>query len=591
VGFVLAVLGGIATAAAVRDVVKVRVDLIAARETMRRLVNDPVTLRTAEGRTAATAQITSTLTALAGTRDRLAGSIPITMAQAVPGLRAQRAGMLALVDDVSSAATAGRDLLLGAESIGDGVQVKDGSVPLDGIRSFEASVREAGQAIGGLARSARGLWGPLGDARQEFDELAISSSARLAGGADALRAAQSFMGATEDRRYLIAIQNNAEMRDQGMVLSYAVARFSGRRLIFEGSGSVGRLRLDRPTATPVPEGTEEVFGFTMPTRFWQSVNATADFAFSGQAMVDMYRQATGEEVDGVIAIDVPGIAALLRVLGPVQVPGIPEPVSAGNAARVLLKDLYDGLPPFDDRSDRRERLGEVTEAVIGRLTSGTTNAVAVGQELAGAALGGHFRLWSRVGEEEEIFERTGLGGGPAASKADRTFHVAVENRTATKLDYYVKPSVRQEVQLTRAGTAVVRTTVTIDNQAPADAAPSYQLGPDPFTKKPGDYVAWVLLWGPAGSRQLSGGVEESGLNLSQRVVDIAAAQRREVTFETVIPDAVRDGVFELRLVPQPRLEPMPAEVKVSAEGWSIKGDGTWTGVLNRVQILTWRVDR
>ena len=588
---VLAVVSVVALAAALRDLAKVRADLITARATMERLVNDPLTLRTPEGRAAATTMITSTLASLAGTRGRLTDSVPISMAKAVPGLRAQRTGILTLVDDVTSAATAGRDLLAGAESITDGVQVKNGSVPVDGIGKLEAQVRDAGRVLGGLTRSARGLWGPLGDARREFDELAASSAARLHGGADALQAAQSFMGATSDRRYLIAIQNNAEMRDQGMVLSYAVARFSGRRLIFEESGSVGRIRLDRPTETPLPDGTREVFGFTMPRQFWQSVNGTADFPLSGQIMVDMYRQVTGQQLDGVIAIDVPGIASLLRVLGPVAVPGIPEPISAGNAARVLLKDLYDGLPPFDDRSDRRERLGEVTEAVIDRLTNGTANAVAVGQELAKAAMGGHFRLWSRVPEEEEVFERTGLGGGPAVSQPDRTFHVAVENRTGTKLDYYVKPSVRQDVHLTRAGTAVVRTTVTVDNQAPANAAPSYQLGPDPFTEKPGDYLAWVLLWGPAGSTHSTGGVAESGLNLAQRVVDVAAAQRREVSFDTVIPDAVRDGEFDLRIVPQPRLEPMAAEVNLTADGWQIEDDATWAGPLDRVRTLTWRVTR
>jgi len=89
-------------------------------------------------------------------------------------------------------------------------------------------------------------------------------------------------------------------------------------------------------------------------------------------------------------------------------------------------------------------------------------------------------------------------------RADRTFHVAVENRIATKLDYYVKPSVKQDIRLTKEGALVVHTTVVVDNQAPVgQTTPSYQLGPDQFTKKPGDYLAWVLLWGPAQSRGAS----------------------------------------------------------------------------------------
>ena len=43
----------------------------------------------------------------------------------------------------------------------------------------------------------------------------------------------------------------------------------------------------------------------------------------------------------------------------------------------------------------------------------------------------------------------------------------------------------------RDGSAVVSTTITLDNQAPQDAQPSYQMGPDQFTSRPGDYVGWL----------------------------------------------------------------------------------------------------
>ncbi|HWC12396.1 MAG TPA: DUF4012 domain-containing protein, partial [Acidimicrobiales bacterium] len=400
----------------------------------------------------------------------------------------------------------------------------------------------------------------------------------------------SFMGAEGDRRYLVALQNNSEMRDQGMVLSYAIARFEGGRLVFDGNGPIHELRLAEPASTPVPPETAEVFGFLEPTRVWQSVNATADFAWSARAMVDMYGKATGESIDGIIAIDVPGMSGVLRAIGPVQVPDIAAPINANNVARILLHDMYEGLPPLSDRSDRREQLGEVTKAVIERLTASDQDPVALGKELADAAKGGHVRLWSAVPEEEEVFERTGLGGGPATIDADRTFHLAVENRTATKLDYYVKPSVRQEIQLTPQGSAVVRTTVTIDNTAPVDAAPSYQLGPDNFTERPGDYLAWGLLWAPAGSSQ-AGATPESGLMLSQQVAGVSAGQRREMTFDTVIPNAVRDGRLELRLVPQPRLWPVDLEVELDAPGWDVDGAESWKGRWDQVRVFSWRVER
>ncbi len=308
-------------------------------------------------------------------------------------------------------------------------------------------------------------------------------------------------------------------------------------------------------------------------------------------MVDMYRQATGEQIDGIIAIDVPGVIGVLRAIGPVQVRGIAEPVGPDNAARILLHDLYEGLPPVSDQSPRREQLGEVTKAVIQRLTDTDQDPVALGKELGDAARGGHVRLWSAAPSEEEVFERTGLGGGPATVAADRTFHLAVQNRTATKLDYYVQPSVRQEVQLTPQGSAIVRTTVVLANTAPVGAPPSYQLGPDGFsTQKPGDYLGWVLLWSPAGSTQ-PGGVTESGLALSQQVAEVIAGQRRELSFDTVVPEAVRDGRLELRLVPQPRLVPVNLEVELKAPGWRVDGEKSWKGPWNQVLAFSWEVSR
>jgi len=582
-----------AAALGINDLRGIRSDLTTARNTLQQAVNDPGALRTPEGRAATIAGVEVAQVSIRRASQRAVGSLPLRGAGLVPGLRAQRNGIVRLIADSDTAARAGHALLSKVDSLAERNQLRDGVVPLDAARELGGELRSTGAVFGGLVRSADGLWGPLADGRRRFDDLARGGASRLGDGADAVGAALTFAGAGGDRRYLVAVLNNAEMRDQGAVLQYVIAKFTGSRLSFDGGGSVGDLSLDRPAPTPLPPGTESVFGSIRPTQVWQSVNATADFALSGRAMADMYRQATGKPVDGVIAVDVPGLAAILRVVGPVVVPGITGPVDAQNVGRVLLNDLYQGVPFAGDQSGRREKLGDVTRAVIERLTTGSTDAVGLGRELGDAAKGLHLRLWSASPTEEDVFERTGLGGGPAVTGADRTFHLAVENRTATKLDYFVKPSVRLDIELNEQGTLIVRTTVALDNQAPVgETRPSYQLGPDQFMKKPGDYLAWVLLWGPSGSRQLQGGVDESGLNLSQYVADVAAGERREVVFRTVIPNAVREGRVEIRLVPQPRLEAVPLEISFKATGWKTSGaPASWLGPWDRVLIFAWEARR
>ena len=587
---VLALSAAVVAALGLADVLRARSELNGARTALQTAVDDPAALGTPEGRTAALVQADGALASIANARSRLTGSPALTLAGVVPGLRGQRAGMVDLIDDAAAAAGAGRELLAAVDGLAERTQLRDGVLPLEGLGALQQQVRIAGDTIGGRAGDSGRLWGPLGDARRQFDDVAASTSRRLTEGAEALGAARTFLGAGGPRRYLVVAQNNAEMRDQGAVLSYVLITFDNGRMARERQGSVADLTLTAPTSTPVPPGTQEVFGSIAPTQTWQSVNASADFAFSGRAMTDMYRQATGQPVDGVVALDVPAHAALLRAVGPVAIEGVAEPVTADNVGRLLLNDFYQGLGPSSDQTVRRERQGDVVRAVLERVTGGDHDAVTLGRALGTAAGGGHLRLWSAEPGEESVFERTGLGGGPATKEPDRTFHLAVQNRTASKLDYFVKPSVRQDVRLTNQNTAVVRTTVVIENQAPANADPSYQFGPEAFTEKPGDYLGWVLLWGPEGSRQVQNGVAESGLNLSQFVVAVPAGDRREVVFETIVPDAVRDGKLRWRLVPQPRLEPMQLTVALQAEGRSVGGSPTESQVpWDRIRNLTWTV--
>src|SRR5207302_7912113 len=101
---------------------------------------------------------------------------------------------------------------------------------------------------------------------------------------------------------------------------------------------------------------------------------------------------------------------------------------------------------------------------------------------------------------------------------------------------------RQKIRLTDAGTAIVQSTIVVENTAPVGAPPSQQLGPgDSSTSHPGDYIAWVLLWGPAGSTQDSS-VEESGLQLGQTILFVPAGKTQAAAVvDTVIPKAVKNG--------------------------------------------------
>lgn len=567
--------------------------MTSARLGLRRVTREPELLRTAEGRASVLHQVDAARRQVDAAEHRIKHSLPLSALRVVPGLSTQRAGALRIVADSRTGAEAGRQLLSDVDRLAAGNSVTGGAIPLAKLAELQASVAQAGNRLHSAIGSSAGLWGSLRAARKQFDADARQASDRLLGAADGLQAARTFLGGDAPKTYFVAIQNNAEIRDQGMVLSYAVVHADDGRLTLVKNGPITDLRLAAAAPVPVPSGTSAVFGSISPTRLWQSVNATADFAWSGAAMRAMYRQQTGQDVDGVIAIDVPGLAAVLSVVGPVPVAGLSEPLTAADASRELLHDLYQYPPGEKAGSVREDRVTTAaTKAVVDQLTNGSFDGIALGQELGDAAAGGHLKLWSRFPAEETSFEHSGLGGGPAVVDADRTFHVAIESRAPTKLDYYVRPHIDQHVTLTSDGDAVVQTTITVENTAPMGAPASEQLGPgNNATARPGDYIAWVLLWGPAGSAQ-DASVGESGLQLTQTVLYVPAGKSQQAaTVNTVIHGAVRDGKLDLRLVPQPRVTPMDVTVSLSAPGWNVLGAPTRHVTWARIQHITWSVTR
>jgi hypothetical protein len=586
----IVLLGALLSAAGWHDLTTARAQLNEARLGFAAVVNNPASLRSPDGRAGALRTVDDALGSVRRARGNVRGSTPLRLAGWLPGLHRQRAGVLDLVDDAESGAVASRQLLVDVDGLAGSTVLTDGALPLDGLERLERALRDAGGRLEHLSRTPRGLWPSVAFARRQLNDVASTTSTRLINAADGLAAARTFVGAAGPRRYFVAVQNNAEMRDQGMVLSYAVVSFRDGRMTVEHTGPIAELALSKPADIGIPPGTLAAFRSLEPTRQWQSVNATADFGWSAKAMTVMYRQATGQDVDGVIALDVPGLAALLRVVGPIDVAGAAEPVTADNASRILLHDFYD-LVPRGDQTLRKERLAEFAAAVVARLSTGSHDAVALGREIGAAAGGGHFRLFSTDAREERVFERTGLGGGPADTASDRTFHISVQNGTATKLDYFVRQHVRMDVYLSERGTAVVRTALTVHNTAPSNGKPSYQLGPDGFKqKRPGEYVARVYYWGPQGGRQVNS-LPEAGLLLDARGLVVEPGAARLLEFETAIPDAVRSGRLDLRLVPQASLVPADLDVRLHAPGWHVAGEAHRTLAWDRTTTMSWDVAR
>jgi len=526
----------------------------------------------------------------ASAQTRLRRAPLLRVAGVIPGLSTQRDGLLRAVAVAHDAAVIGDRLTRQVEELRDGLIVRNASIDLGAVKRLADAAHDAGVALQALPRTHRGAqWSPLASATRALDDELGDTARRLTRGADTMVVTHDLLGGNGARRLLIALQNNAEMRDQGMVLSVAVAETNNGALRVTRSGSVVELALNRPvTDVTLPQGTRDVFGSLAPLQYWQSVNASADTALAGASITSMYKAATGDAIDGVVALDVPALAGLLAVTGPVNVPGVGE-VSAVNANQLLLNDLYVNRSQADAAA-RREQLSDVLGAVIARIQASSLSSTSLISSLGDASAGGHMWATAARPEHQSALRRAGLSGTPGRVLPERTIHVAVQNGSASKVDFFVDPKVEVNVSVTPDGTAVIRTRVTVPNATPANPPASEQFGPFLPGDTPGNYRARVYFWGPSNGDQLNS-VFESGLRLNFINAQVPPGESKTVEFTTAVPNAVRNGHLRLRFVPQPRVRPAELQINVSGLGWKVRGAGSQTLSWDRTLNLSWQLDR
>ena len=583
---VVVLLGAFIVYAGYAALERARTQLTTAELSISSVSHNPSLLTSAVGRAELRSALTTIDAQASSAASTVNGSTALNILSFFPIVGRQVDGTRNLVNDLHTTSTQATDLLgsldqLTAHSTATNINLAD-------LNNLTTQVASSLHVLNGLPTSTAGLIGPVRSAQAKFNADITRVTSLLANGHRALTYALPLLGADGPRTYFLAAQNNAEMRDQGAVLSWALINTSNGSYSANSPQSVDTLPLYSPAPYPLPAGTEEVFGPLEPTQIWQSTNATADFPLSGPVMASMYTKAThGATVNGVIAIDVIGLKDLLTLTGPVSVPSIDKVVTSANVVPLTLHTLYKQFPAGDPQGARHDVLSTIAKAVVDNLKHSKVDVGALVKTLAKATQGRHLLVWDANPRDEATVAAFGASGSVSAVDPTDTFHLAVESAVAAKLDYYIRTSVSYQVQVAPSGDAYVSTQVTIHNLAPRGAKGSYVLGPDHVNSfTPGEYVSRIYLWSPAGSL-VAGGINESGLVVNPTSAVVDAGSSTEIGFQTVIPHAVTHGVYRLHLIPQSSLVAQATTVSFSGQGVALTPSRTFS--LIKPVTLTYRV--
>lgn len=338
-----------------------------------------------------------------------------------------------------------------------------------------------------------GLVGPLDDARNRFAKRLSEVKDTLADAGVVTAAFETFFG--EPGRYLVLAANNAEMRSgSGMWLSAGVLTVTDGRL---------ELGAMRPTADLVlPEGAvvapaemDALWDWLAPTSEWRNLSASPRFDVTAPLALEMWNAATGETLDGVVALDPIALQALLAAQGSIEVDG--HELDDDNVLRYIFYDQYHEGDPAS--YERRERLSAIASATLDALDSRDLETATLVDGLSAAASGRHVLAYAVDPVVQEGWEVAGIEG---ALDEDSVL-VSVLNIGGNKLDQFLAVDADVSVEDEGADGMAVTLQVRMRNDAPRDE-PAYVVGPHPNSGVgEGVYDGVVALTVPGDAAALS----------------------------------------------------------------------------------------
>ena len=174
---------------------------------------------------------------------------------------------------------------------------------------------------------------PFGRVRSEVQQAASNASLAV----QAAAVMPDMLGGDGPRHYFVAFMTPSESRGlDGFIGSYGLLTADAGHISLTRSGPISDIENALPSGGAKLTGPIDYlarYGAFQPGLFPQDATYSPDLPSVSAVLSQLYPQAGGTSLDGVLAIDPYGLAALLNFTGPINVPGLATPLTSANAAR------------------------------------------------------------------------------------------------------------------------------------------------------------------------------------------------------------------------------------------------------------------
>ena len=464
--------------------------------------------------------------------------------------------------------------LLGlADTLSPGGLVDSGTVRLQPIVDAAPVLRQAEARLQAatehLDRLPADTWLEPADrsrAALRADLVRITDQLRPAGQAADLL--PDLLGRNGTRRYFVGLENEAESRGIGGIPgAFAIVTADHGRLSFDRFDSdtaLSRVRTRIDLARDLGSDYAGRYRAADPANTFANSTISPDFSQAARIWAAMWQAASGQRIDGALAIDPTAISYLLKVTGPARLAD-GSTVTGDQVVSLTQQALYRTHP---DKAARKAYLLGIARGISARLLSAHGSAELV--RAATRAAGEHRILaWSADPAVQQPLSASPMAGVLRAGPGYLAGFATV-NATGGKLDYYLTRAMTYTRQGCGAGSTST-STFTLANEVPAGPLPGYvtlRLDKPGYRTRPGDNKVLLSYYGTPGSRVtavtldgrpvMAAPSSERGLPVLTLPVELARGARHTVTVTAEEP--ARAGRTEI--LRQPAVHPVTVTTRL-----------------------------
>jgi hypothetical protein len=323
---------------------------------------------------------------------------------------------------------------------------------------------------------------------------------------DAAEASPSLLGAGQPRRYLVLFVTPVEGRGSGFPGNFAELTVADGRMSLGRFGRSSELVAAPGSPRRTISGPADFlarYGRFDPAAGFIDVASSPDLPTVAEVYRELYPQAGGKPIDGVIRVDPVGLAALLRYTGPIEVASARKALTAENAADYLLREQYVTFTGAAN-AERIDVLDDLGHATFDRLTRvDLPGPQQLARDLGPMVQGQHLSMTTFDDTSRRLLDRTGLTGAVPPVNGDQ-IGVIINDIGGSKIDLFLERDIEYRASWDPdTGTIDATATVTLRNNAPAAGLPDYIIGnvvtantPDHEVLPRGTNRAFVSIYSP-----------------------------------------------------------------------------------------------